>query len=767
MPFAPIWSVRGLQQLSVLVLLFIVAACSSSDGEPADGTETSGDGTTVVGATGRGLGPNGNPLELECERGGYPCTWDQADAGATLRTDELLAFSSLLLTEGATAEEIATRLEAAPGVAEVIFDPITVWFRVDGAVPVFVYVDPTDGGLIEAAIPAADVDTTRSIRPSGPAAQQAQQAQFTGCAQPGEERTDGAKGPVGRTGEPKKALILGPWKWQMDWDADQLSELLKLGRSDYEQPGGGVQQIMTDVDGTSAFFGGNDAVRLEHFCNWGEFDTIILKTHGRAVCDDGGACHTGLSVGRFTETRAELRAWAGGAHGVTFGTSRYGNLNTSLTPDQIASCIERLERSGEDGSAPPDAQAADDCLERLDSAGHLEVTTDFFIHNYAGGLKDRMIFFSACQGMKAGDLAPALRGTGDSSGAILGFDQIIQTRISNKVLEQFAEWVATGRAIDQKALARLNQIVDDMGADADVTGAIEGEFAIDELADVVPDGPETTRGADIVSLHQTLRGPELIDGGQVDIDGTPGDGDDDRLKFAARLTGIGDEGPTEYPIEILLDGRVLNLEDYEWRIGDREGTFDAEVVAQVGGDLVPETPVVLEIRTVLPDTGGAFSRWEYEDIRVGAKPGAVISVGGTTWEFELTTFFGRVCDLGPDDSKLVTAGFVDGDLGGTSFSAHLEPAGHDVEGLFSVHGVTVQDQETGADWMADDLEFPSLQWLADIPAGGSQIDSITIAGGHAFGTATFIDVNAARLAWSNNTAPPNPVGGSFDIQCGS
>lgn len=722
----------------VLLIALIGAACGRGGDSDADQTATPGG---LSGSRGSDSTEGDAPIELDCDRGGYPCAWDEVDPAAVVRTDQLLAFSSLLLTEGASAEEIATRLEGAAGVAEVAYDPITVRFRVDGAVPVFVYVDPTEGGLIESSIPTLDMS------PRGHSASPAQGATFSGCSA-GEDRADGERGPVGKTGEPKKALILGPWKWQMTWDVDTLESLLKLGKSDYEQPGGSVDIVMSRTDLPSAFGSGNDAVRLEHFCGWEGYDTVILKTHGRTICD-GGNCHTSLSVGRFQESEADLRAYAGGATGVTFGTSSYGNLESSLSPAEVKTCIARLEIAGQDDVSDP--TVADDCLEKLPTGGHMEVTTDFFRANYSGGLKDRMLFFSACQGMKEGDLASALRGTGDSSGVILGFDKIIQTSVSNRVLEQFAEWVGTGRAIDKKALAQLNDLVDDYGAQANVAGQIEGEFSLEELADLVPDGSEVTRGADIVSLHPKFRGPELEDGGTVKIDGMPGDDEDDKLKLAARLTGVSEEGPDAYPIELRLDGRKLNLEDYDWKRGEPDGTFDVELVAEVGGDLVPGMPVDLEIRTVLPNAGGAISRWEYEQIKIGS-PGAVISVGGQTWEFQLDEFFGGCA---ASSNNVIVAGAVDGDYQLASFSGDLRVEGGEL---------TVTDPAGEQSWMAAS-DRAGMTVFHLVPEGDSQIDDITFDGNTISGGATFIDTDAFRAAWSNKEPYPGGVEGTFEITC--
>jgi hypothetical protein len=719
----------------VLVVALIAGACGAST--PSD---RPGDG--VVGPT-----PQVDEQQMDCERDGYPCSWSEADPAATVRTDQLLALSSLLLTQGANAEEIAGRLRVAAGVAEVAFDKITVWFRVDGAPPVFVYVDPTDGGLIEGAVPPLEAGAAGSRVPIPDLLQPGHR--FTGCSWGGEDdRTDGQKGPVGRTGTPKKALILGPWKWQMDWDVETLVSNLKLGESDYEIEGGGVTIVMTEQDRPSAFLSTDEpAVRLEDFCGWEQYDTIILKTHGRTVCAEA-RCLTGLSVGRFAETKEALLEYAGGATGVTFSTSSYGNLQPSsyLWSDAYRDeCIRRLE-AGE-------SAAADDCLERLPDAGHMEVTSDFFRANYAGGLKDRLIFLSACQGMKEGNLARALRGSGESTGAILGFDRIIQTSVANKVLERFADWVGTGRAINQDALRELNRLADDTRATVPVAAQILGVFTAEEMADVVPDGSEVTRGADIVSLHEQPGGPELVDGGTVRAQGRPGDSADEVLLLGARLTGVGEEGPEAYEIQIRLDDERLLLREFEWVGTDREGVFDAEVEAIVGRDLAPDEPIDLEIRTELPDTDGALSLWRYEDLDVGPRASAVITVGGQTWEFEMSEPIGG-CLVGR--TGILAAGAVEGDPEGVTFSASLVADGG---------SITVDDDISDQNWTAI-ADRAHITLLHLVPMGHSQIDTITIQDGRAWGTATFVDTGEVYRWARANGPPPVPVAGSFDIRCG-
>jgi hypothetical protein len=255
---------------------------------------------------------------------------------------------------------------------------------------------------------------------------------------------------------------------------------------------------------------------------------------------------------------------------------------------------------------------------------------------------------------------------------------------------------------------------------------------------------------------------------RLDLEGVAGDGVPDKVKLAVRLTGVGDEGPDEYPIRIFLgDERALFDEDeLQWVESDIEGVYDSELEVLLIADLEPDVPISLEIQTTLPDTEGAISRWRYDDLAVGGGgAGATITIGGTTWEFELVGAFGSGCSISENGSRIQVGGKVD-DAYSVSFSADIYPDGEDVEGLFSVHGITVDDDVNGQEWMADDLEFPLSIALAEIPDGWSQIDSVTLDDRGARGTATFIDVHAVQEAWLNNGAMPGPVAGEFDIRCG-
>ena len=78
----------------------------------------------------------------------------------------------------------------------------------------------------------------------------------------------------------------------------------------------------------------------------------------------------------------------------------------------------------------------------------------------------------------------------------------------------------------------------------------------------------------------------------------------------------------------------------------------------------------------------------------------------------------------------------------------------------------VNDVDSGARWesLADRANVTNLHLL---PAGQSQIDSITFSGSVISGTATFIDTVAFDKAWQTHSTYPAGVPGSFEIRCPS
>jgi len=84
--------------------------------------------------------------------------------------------------------------------------------------------------------------------------------------------------------------------------------------------------------------------------------------------------------------------------------------------------------------------------------------------------------------------------------------------------------------------------------------------------------------------------------------------------------------------------------------------------------------------------------------------------------------------------------------------------------------IAVKDEASGLEWIAD----PSASSLGSlsgddydfkIPEGDSQVDSFTVDGNTATGTATFIE-QEAYYQWTGGGDQPEPVQGTFEVTCG-
>jgi hypothetical protein len=84
---------------------------------------------------------------------------------------------------------------------------------------------------------------------------------------------------------------------------------------------------------------------------------------------------------------------------------------------------------------------------------------------------------------------------------------------------------------------------------------------------------------------------------------------------------------------------------------------------------------------------------------------------------------------------------------------------------WSAPSIRVDDErsaDVNRDWRAGGEVIANREDLADI----ARVDSFSTDGGRAFGTATFIDLMAYDLATVSGDPLPDPVTGTFDINCG-
>jgi len=137
---------------------------------------------------------------------------------------------------------------------------------------------------------------------------------------------------------------------------------------------------------------------------------------------------------------------------------------------------------------------------------------------------------------------------------------------------------------------------------------------------------------------------------------------------------------------------------------------------------------------------------------------AVVVIGDEQFEFDMST----------------TCISIGGAVGGAGFAA---------DGSVSLDiDVPPQDWETSADgWEAPSIRVRDKRDESaerDWESGGSNIanidelsdvvrvDSFSVDGGRAAGTATFIDLDAYMLAGAVGDPLPDPVAGTFEINCG-
>jgi hypothetical protein len=132
---------------------------------------------------------------------------------------------------------------------------------------------------------------------------------------------------------------------------------------------------------------------------------------------------------------------------------------------------------------------------------------------------------------------------------------------------------------------------------------------------------------------------------------------------------------------------------------------------------------------------------------------AVITIGEYRYEIDVTPgaiqrcdpdFFGGFWALGSGD-------------GGT-LELELWPDGMEGE----TDRVAVSDNENDFDWVAD----AEADFMGVVETGVSQVDSFTVDGSTASGTATFIEENAVFAAVGGTGEPPEPVTGTFEVVCG-
>lgn len=153
-----------------------------------------------------------------------------------------------------------------------------------------------------------------------------------------------------------------------------------------------------------------------------------------------------------------------------------------------------------------------------------------------------------------------------------------------------------------------------------------------------------------------------------------------------------------------------------------------------------------------------------DDDSGGESPGeanvAIVTIGNTTWEFDANPE-GPIIDCNPDffGAFWVVGETADGD------SLNLLPTEGDAN-FEDPPSVRVVDRAIEADWTADETLIDTANYSDVLAEGDSQVDSFTVDGNTASGTATFVDENQIFAVLGGSADAVEPVSGSFDVSCG-
>lgn len=137
---------------------------------------------------------------------------------------------------------------------------------------------------------------------------------------------------------------------------------------------------------------------------------------------------------------------------------------------------------------------------------------------------------------------------------------------------------------------------------------------------------------------------------------------------------------------------------------------------------------------------------------------ATVTIGDTTWEFDADPE-GTITDCDPD---FFGAFWVIGEAeDGSGLNLLLPPEGD--PNFEDPPNVRVTDQSSEADWTADETLIET--YPDALAEGDSQVDSYTVDGNTASGTATFVDENQIFAVLGGSLDAVEPVTGTFEVSC--
>ncbi len=550
--------------VSVLVTLGVCVSCG---GDVVESTEAPEDARTTAETK-----PQYVPPPPECQRLGYPCTYDEVDR-EVLQAAMALAVSANERLVESTTTETATWLSTQEDVVDVMHDDTAIRFRTEGGRPLWLTKN-VPGGAPTRGSPSAPGHSHALPTPST-----ARLADTNGKRA---EKRDGVR-PY------KSALLLSPFLWE--FVVDETNKIYEWLTDDQTSKAARHYDIVELVQATTAPVSYSAAGSLGAFYGWDQYDFIHVSSHGAQVCtqgSSGGPCATII----FT-----------------------GGLAAPVVPGPVPSVV------GEEWGlyVPPACDNIDPSDPRYAARAcgvnrwWQGVTPDFF-RAQGPPLENTVIFMSACESMVDTDLAAALAGPGST---FYGFTIAVPQARAPEIAEAFHFiYLKRGLRADA-ALTEAKRVHPGLtffsgGPGTPTRSRLAAPY---QQGEMVRAGSPDLRGREVVALLDQTTEIELEDDGLVsDVIGVPNDGRPDSVLVIAQVDGIDDtQSHTNFPVEIQVDGGPKV--QVQLQTNPYPEVWQVEATVPLGFDHDPQDVFNIEIRADLEE--GGKSRWRYERVRLG------------------------------------------------------------------------------------------------------------------------------------------------------
>lgn len=592
--------------LSYLMLvfagIFTLGACSFSKNSTTDTAQSTALEQPAAESEG---------TKLDCEVEGYPCSYADADPQVLEESFEALNEAALAIEEGESIEDAVKVLQNRNDLAELIYEPEGIRFRLDNGPPMWVFNgDAITGGTKGPGFGSSAKDPIHSGDLDSP------------LLQSGED--DGPIGESKRGEEPfKKALLLSPLWWEFEIDeVIAIQSILENSHRNYRCDNCQVEVKRNTIpdqrdDESDEEYELNKPrnikfeVTLDDFKSWDQYDLIHLSTHGSQFCKEV-KCVGMLMTGQFIELvdyQSGIELFYSQEPGLVWGRAA------------VPGCGILKQKMNDDAAGKTDrAEAKQDWINKgcgiFTNRYWQLVEPDFFRYYYQNAgkpLDDKLIFFSACESMKDFSLAKSVAGKNTT---VYGWSETVDLSGGAYVAIDFYQYyvkkglraeVAFDKVKDDLIKDNLNPVLRRyQPKGVEIESILPPEF--------LQDGEENTRGREIITLMQPIYREELEELDAIPTIGAAGDGENDDLLFLIQVDGIDeDQNPDDFVIHIAVDGVELD-ETFKPREKIDEYSYWTLDVVSLPFDAADRDYVELEAWVDLPE--GGESRHVLEEVEL-------------------------------------------------------------------------------------------------------------------------------------------------------